>query len=179
MEKKLKHINLKAFFFTKEGRGGMYACPHKENTFPANATFIDFNFQTLTVSYSVPNPDLDGGIIELTKTFSELDIENAKNFVAPTNINLLRKELWESFNNYAENQTDNNSRTTINIIAFNPNTSEIQKQRANEWIQWWENLWAVYAIKRNELINNEVMPTIDFDVEVGKTPWTIWEITNP
>lgn len=105
-------------------------------------------------------------VIELTQT--ELD-DRADN---------LRAELWNSFNEYAENQTDSNSRTSINLIATDTDSTSQQLQRAREWGLWWKNLWYVYAVKRATLQATGVLPETDFATEVGTAPWTIWEIAE-
>jgi hypothetical protein len=112
--------------------------------------------------------------------FTEAELAAALAYEPPVVIDLdtLRAQLWQSFDRYAREQTDDNSRVSINLIAVNPASSDRSRQRAAEWAGWWSNLWYVYATKRATLLATSTMPTTDFATEVGTAPWTIWEIAE-
>jgi hypothetical protein len=114
--------------------------------------------------------------VELT----EAEIATALAYEPPVIIDIdsLRAQLWQSFDRYAREQTDDNSRVSINLIAVNPDSTPQQRQRAVEWAGWWQQLWYVYAVKRATLLATSTMPTTDFAAEVGAAPWTIWEIAE-
>lgn len=96
----------------------------------------------------------------------------------PIDMDKARRRLWESFNQWAESETDANSRTSINLITVNPQATPQQLERAQEWANWWQALWGVYAAKRESLVSTGTYPQTDFEQEVGHAPWNIWEIAE-
>ena len=110
--------------------------------------------------------------------FTEAEIAAALAYEPPVVIDLdaLRAQLWQSFDRYAREQTDDNSRVSINLIATNPEATAQQLTRAAAWAGWWSNLWAVYAVKKATLTATGTMPATDFATEVGAAPFSIWEI---
>jgi len=91
--KTLSTINLQGYHFRKQGKGGMYATPHPDGTFPADATFIGFDPETLTVSYTTPNADPEGDPVEGSVTFTDADVEAAKVWTPPLDLQAVLTEL--------------------------------------------------------------------------------------
>lgn len=94
--KKLYLIDVNGFHFVKQGKGGMYPTPHADGTFPADATFVGFDSETLTVTYKVPNgTDGEGQTVweEQTKVFTEADVDAAKQWKAPLDLNAVLAKL--------------------------------------------------------------------------------------
>jgi len=63
-------------------RGGEQLVPHDAGTFPADAEFVGFDPETLTVTYRTQTGEDDEGnpvYTEDTRTFTEEDVEDAKN----------------------------------------------------------------------------------------------------
>ena len=88
----LSTINLQGYHFRKQGKGGMYATPHPDGTFPADATFLGFDPETLTVSYTTPNPDPEGNPVEGSVTFTDADVEAAKVWTPPLDLQAVLTE---------------------------------------------------------------------------------------
>ena len=65
-------INLEGFIFPVSG--GEIVYPHDPETFPANAEFVSFDAETLTVAYTVPSEVEGEESTEGTVTFTEEQI---------------------------------------------------------------------------------------------------------
>lgn len=97
----LSSIDIGAFHFRKQGKGGMYPTPHPDGTFPADAEFISFDPETLTVTYKTPNgEDEEGNQLwtESEKVFTEAEVEAAKEWKAPLNLNAVLSDLRKKRN---------------------------------------------------------------------------------
>lgn len=97
----LAFINLTAFHFRKQGKGGMYPTPHPDGTFPADAVFTGFDPETLTVTYKTPNgTDEEGATVweEWEKVFTEADVEAAKVWTPPLDLEAVLADLRKQRN---------------------------------------------------------------------------------
>lgn len=92
----LHTINLTAFHFRKQGKGGMYLTPHADGTFPSDAEFVGYDPETLTVTYKVPDGTDDEGNqlwAEETKVFTEAEVEAAKVWEPPLDLDAVLSDL--------------------------------------------------------------------------------------
>jgi hypothetical protein len=121
---------------------------------------------------------VDEGDYEWDDTLTEAELQSALAYEPPVVIDLdtLRDQLWQSFNAHGNAMADANCRTSIALIAANPDATEQQKSRAMDWGLWWNTLWEQYATLKAELIANQVYPT--FDLSQNTPPWNIWEIAD-
>jgi len=155
--------------------GGEQAVPHGIDI-PDNAYAVEWDEETLILSWTIPAVDEDSEATAGSATLTQADIDAAEQAAnTPTyNVSDLIAQLWQSFNDHAEAETDLNSRASISLIIADPNSTAQQIQRAAEWGNWWAALWELYGQKRAEIAATEEPVTY----ELQPAPWTIWEIAE-
>ena len=89
----LAKINTIAFYFNDDFSSGHSVTPHPDGTFPADATFLGFAPETLTVSYTTPNDDPEGDPVEGSVAFTDADVEAAKVWTPPLDLQAVLTEL--------------------------------------------------------------------------------------
>lgn len=144
---------------------------------PPTAYGFNWDQPTLTLSYSVPAESEGEEPTEHSLVVEEQQIADAiasLHAPEPVPVDDLVARLWQDFNDYALEQTDLNSRSSIALILANPESTAQQLERAAAWGMWWADHWSHYAIVRDITVTEGAIP----DYTLTPAPWTIWQIAE-
>jgi len=113
-------INLEGFIFSVAG--GERVTPHADGTFPTDAEFVGYDAETLTVTYKTPNGTDDEGNqlwAEQTKVFTESEVESAKVWTPPLDLDAVLSDLRTKRNKLlAESDFSQLSDAPVNSAAW-------------------------------------------------------------
>lgn len=99
--KKLALIDIQNFYFQLGNQQAFSRVPHPDGTFPADAVFTGFDPETLIVSFKTPNGEDEEGVTvweEWEKVFTEADVEAAKNWTPPLDLEAVLSDLRKKRN---------------------------------------------------------------------------------
>lgn len=87
------------------------------------------------------------------------------------------EQLWKEINDFLESEFDSNCRLSMNLLLNDPNTTQEQLTKIIAVGNWWKTAWEIYKANKDSIMNDLETDT-DKITQIGKVPYTIWDITN-
>jgi len=85
-------------------------------------------------------------------------------------------QLWSNYNAFADENFDNNSRSSLLWINQDPTTTQETKDKIVEIQSWFRQLWLSYATKKALIMAGD--EGVILECEEPQVPYTIWDLTQ-
>ena len=158
-------INLQGFHFRKQGKGGMYATPHPDGTFPADATFLGFDPETLTVSYYLETEEVEEPVMQ---TVPQLDDEGEPVVDEEGNALTVEEQV-------VDEEGEPVFKTVVQPIELTKVFTDADVEAAKVWTPPLDLDAVLTALraKRNELLSESDFSQLS-DAPVDSTAWAVY-----